>query len=113
MNKEQEKQLQTNPQNPQILMEIIGEFNEKVIRELKATGFSKEEAHTILRIYAMPLIDALKEQQETILKETRQEIIEMIRETLKDNNISPSDMNIKPVLNREQFITKIKTLTKP
>ena len=58
------------------------------------------------------VLDIANKKISTLLKEERQEIIEMIRETLKDNNISPSDMNIKPVLNREQFITKIKTLTK-
>ena len=72
MNKKQEEQLQTIPQNTEILIKIIKDFNEKVIRELKMVGFNKREATMILKIYSMPLIDALKGQQETLLKAEHQ-----------------------------------------
>ena len=66
------KQLETIPQNTEILIKIIKDFNEKVIRELKMVGFNKREATMILKIYSMPLIDALKGQQETLLKAEHQ-----------------------------------------
>lgn len=47
---------------------IIGEFKQKIIRELKAIGFKRRETGMILNITSLPLIDALSLQIKEIRK---------------------------------------------
>jgi len=55
-------------------------------------------------------IEKAEKEISTLLKAERQSIIKKIRKTLKEYNIAPSDMKDKLILEREQFINRIKSL---